>query len=174
MTKPGPTQSVLLGGTANKEMRQSDVTRILVPIKRGPRSSWGVRYVIQKHRTGKPVEVVLLNVSEPTTEWQALKYRTQQQIAQIHKQLAEVLIEDAAQPLVVAGIPYWGFFRHGPLVVSILDAAEELGCHEIAVPPPKKGLAALFSRNVVRELTKQERGIPVLTVNYGGFPIRTA
>jgi len=67
-----------------------------------------------------------------------LSSRTQQEIAQFQSERAQAFIEEAIVPLVAAQIPCRGFFKRGNIVFSILDTAEELDCHEIAMPVPKR------------------------------------
>jgi hypothetical protein len=49
-------------------------------------------------------------------------------------------------------IEFAAYVRTGPVVFTILDAAEELECDEIVVPAPGSGLSHLLSRHVVTVL----------------------
>jgi hypothetical protein len=145
--------------------------RILVPINASEDSRWGIRYALRRHREGKPLEVILLNIGEIITQWQVLRFRTQQEIAQFQSERAQAFIEEASQLLTAENIPCRGLFKQGDIVFSILDAAEELDCDEIAIPTPKKWLSNLFSRDIVVDVQQQQRDVPVVVVNSQGMPV---
>lgn len=151
----------------NPEMK---ALRILIPINAKADSRWGVRYALRRHRDGSNVEVVLLNVGEPITQWEVLRFRTQQEIAQFQSERAQAFIDEAIVPLVAAQIPCRGFFKQGNIVFSILDTAEELDCNEIAMPAPKKGLLSLFSRELVDAVKRRRHRIAVTVVRSDGEP----
>ncbi len=153
------------------EHTEAKSLRILVPINANDDSRWGVRYALHRHREGKEVEVILLNIGEPILVWEVLRFRTQQEIDQFQSERAQAFIEDATEPLAAANIPCRGVFRQGEVVFSILDTAEELDCDEIAMPQPNKGLPSIFSRDIVDAAIRQERDIPVIAVNDEGVPI---
>lgn len=150
----------------------AEVLRLLVPITAKEDSRWGVQYALRQHRNGKNVDVVLLNVGEPITQWQVLRFRTQQEIAQFQAERAEAFIEDAAKPLLAGNIPYRGVFKQGDVVFAILDAAEELDCDEIAMPVPKTGLRRHFGRDIVCAVMRRQRNVPVIAVDADGTPLR--
>lgn len=143
--------------------------RILVPINANEDSRWGIQYALRRQREGAQVEVILLNVGEPITQWELLRFRTQQEIAQFQSDSARAFIDEAAGPLATAGIPCRGFFRQGDLVFSILDAAEEAGCDEIVMPLPGKGLSSIFSRDIVATVRHRQRDVPVVAINREGM-----
>lgn len=61
------------------------------------------------------------------------------------------------------------YVRYGPLVFSILDAAEELDCDEIVVPAPHKGPFRILSHDVVANLLAQQRSVHVVAVSKNGM-----
>ena len=146
--------------------------RLLVPINANQDSRWGVEYALRRHRQGVAVEVILLNVGEPITQWEVLRFRTQQEIEQFQSERAQAFIEEASQPLADNEIVYRGLFKQGKLVFSILDTAEELACDEIVMPASKPWLACLFANDVVSSVVHQQRGIPVVLVNAQGDPLK--
>ena len=156
MSKPGQTET------------DTKLLRILLPINAKEDSRWGIQYALRRHREGRNVEVILLNIGEPVTQWQVLRFRTQQEVAQFQVARAEAFIEEATQPLDAAGIQCRGFFRQGKLVFSILDAAEELECDEIVMPDQKRCLSSVFGHSIVSSVRQHRRGIPVVVVNSGG------
>jgi hypothetical protein len=67
------------------------------------------------------------------------------------------------------GIEYTTHLTSGPLVFSILDAAEQLACSEIVVPTPGRLHMRFLSRNIVSTLLTWQRAIPVIAVNQRGL-----
>lgn len=146
--------------------------RILVPINANDDSRWGIQYALRRHRDGEKVEVILLNIGEPITQWEVLRFRTQQEIAQFQSERAQTFIEEATELLTAATIPCRGYFKQGEVVFSILDTAEEAECDEIAMPLPAQGLASYFSRNITLAVKRQQRAVPVVPVDAAGMPAR--
>ena len=147
--------------------------RLLVPINANEDSRWGVQYALRRHREGTQIEVVLLNVGEPITQWEVLRFRTQQEIEQFQSERAQAFIEEASELLAANNVPYRGVFKQGKLVFSILDTAEELDCDEIVMPTSRTWLSSLFSCDVVSTVVRQQRGIPVVLVNDGGSKLES-
>ena len=144
--------------------------RLLVPIDATERSRWGIGYVRALHAAGKAVEAALLNVGEPVTNWQVLRFRTHDEIARFQAERARYLLDETAQPLAADGIPCRTLFREGEIVFEILDAAEQLECSEIVLPKPPPRPLALLSRDIVRAVVRQRRSIPVVIVDKYGSP----
>jgi len=149
---------------------ESKLLRLLVPIDATDESRWGLQYALRKHREGTRLEVVLLNIGEPVTQWQVLRFRTQQEVALFQSERAQAFIEQASQYLAMEDVPCHGLFRQGELAFSILDVAEELDCDEIVMPEPKKSLFAIFSTGTVAAVLKQQRDVPIVVVNSDGVP----
>lgn len=145
--------------------------RLLLPINACEDSRWSIQYALQRHREGASLEVILLNIGEPVTQWQVLRFRTQQEIAQFQSDRAQAFIEEATRQLVAEEIPCRGLFKQGELVFSILDTAEELDCDEIIMPTQKKCLASIFSDDTVSAVRRQQRDVPVVIVNREGVPV---
>lgn len=145
--------------------------RLLIPVARGEKSPAAVRYALRRHDMGKKVQVCLLHVKEPLKQWDLL--RTPWPEERKLRQRIENDLSLASGPLNDHGIPYAAYLRAGGVVFAILDAAEELDCHEIAVPLPHSGWWRIFSRNVVATLCVRQRDIPVVTVARDGMAIKT-
>jgi hypothetical protein len=156
---------------ANRAATDAKILRILVPINANDDSRWGIRYALRRHGGGRQVEVILLNIGEPITDWRVLRFRTQKEIAQFQSERAQVFIEEASKLLAAEHVPWRGFFKQGEIVFSILDTAEELECDEIAMPAPRKGFSSLFFRDTVDAVTRQQRNVAVVTVNSDGMPL---
>ena len=144
--------------------------RLLLPINASEESRWGLKYARQLHESGTPVEAILLNVGEPVTQWQVLRFRTQQEIAEFQSLRAQTFIDDASEQLQGVGIPWRGVYRQGEVVFSILDAAEELDCDEVVMPTHGSCLSNIFCRPMAVEVRRQQRHVPVVTVDSRGAP----
>lgn len=156
--------------TPNETDTGKEVLRILVPVTADDDSRWGVAYALRRHAARQPVDVCLLNVGEPVSHREVLRFRTQAEIAAFQLDRAEGFFDEAAQPLRERGIPWRGIFRRGEIAFAILDAAEELGCHEIIMPRSDAGLFGILSRRVVSSVVRRRRSIPVILVDREGTP----
>ena len=87
--------------------------RLLLPICACEESRWGIGYARQLQRAGQPVEAILLNVGEIVTQWQVLRFRTQQEVAQFQAERAQAFIDEASAPLAAENIP-----RRGAVLAS--------------------------------------------------------
>ena len=148
----------------------SPAVQLLVPINARDDSRWALRYAAQRRRAGAHVEVVLLNVGEPVTQWEVLRFRTRQEIAQFQSERAQAFIEEASAVLRAQGIPVRGVFRQGAIVFSILDAAEEYACDEIVMPREPHGLSGILGGHTVAEVRRRQRAVPLVTVDSKGRP----
>ena len=147
-----------------------DTLRLLLPIDATERSRWGINYAISRKRSGHDVAVSLLFVAEPVTSWQVLRFLSQEKVRRFQADRGNYLLKDAAQPLEQAGIPVQMNYREGDIVFEILDVAEQLECDEIVLPIPYPRWARLFSLDVVWQVTRRQRSVPVTTVNSHGMP----
>jgi hypothetical protein len=145
--------------------------RILVPIDAGDESRRGIRYAIKLQREGCAVEVILLNVGEPVRHWQVLRFRTQQEVASFQSERAQVFIAETAAQLAAEGIACRGVFRLGDAIFSILDAADEFACDEIALPAPGAGMPKILRSDVASEVRRQQRAVPVTLLDGEALPV---
>ncbi|MCP5247077.1 MAG: universal stress protein [Candidatus Accumulibacter sp.] len=144
------------------------VRRLLIPVDPTERSRWGLQYALRLQRSGKPVQVALLFVSEPVTAPEVLRFRTQVEIARFQAECGAHILHDAAQPLAAAGVACQEIYREGDIVEQIDDVAEQLGCDEIVLPLPHARIVKLLSRDVVREVIRRAKSVPVVTIDAEG------
>ena len=143
----------------------SAAPRLLIPVKRPGDARQAIGYAISRGTDGG-VEVALLHVESVAARWPVGDgERSVQATAQ---QASAALFARATQMLERCGIEFAVYVRSGPVVFSILDAAEELDCSEIVVSAPARPLARLWSRRVVDALLAGQRSIPVVTVDKRG------
>lgn len=147
-----------------------DHLRVLIPINADTDSQNGVQYALRRQREGHGVYVALLNVGEPLGGFKHLRFRTQEEINRVQTRQAVSFFETAATPLEAAGLDYCCLFKEGDVVFSILDAAEQLECDEIAMPLPKPWWWSFLSREIVPLVVLNRRHIPVVTVDGDGVP----
>lgn len=151
----------------------TDTLKLLLPIDATERSRWGINYAIGRKQSRRDVAVSLLFVAEPVTNWQVLRFLSQEKVRRFQAERGNYFLEDAAQPLRQAGIPAQMNYREGDIAFQILDVAEQLGCDEIVLPMPYPRWARLFSLDIVREVTGHQRTVPVITVDSHGMPERS-
>ena len=147
-----------------------DTLILLLPVDATERSRWGINYAIRRKQSGRDVAVSLLFVAEPVTSWQVLRFRTQEEVRRFQVERGNYLLEDAARELEQAGIPVRANYREGDIAFQILDVAEQLYCDEIVLPMPHPRWARLISPDIVREVIRRRRDVPVATVNPQGMP----
>lgn len=144
----------------------SAAPRLLIPVKRPGDARQAIGYAISRCADGGSVEVALLHVESVAARWPVGDgERSVQALAQ---QASAALFARATQMLERCQIGFAVYVRSGPVVFSILDAAEELDCSEIVVPAPARPLARLWSQRVVDALLAGQRSIPVVTVSKRG------
>lgn len=158
------------GGTAGTATKADALRRLLIPIDATERSRWGLRHAHARHRAGDRIDAVLVCVAEPITSWQVLRFRTHDEIARFQSERCRFLLDDAAQSLREAGIPCRTVFREGEIAFQVLDAAEQLECHEIVLPEPLPRLLTLLSHDAARDIMRLQRDVPVVTVDQYGTP----
>lgn len=155
-------------GTTTSAEQGARVRRLLIPVDPTERSRWGLQYALRLQRSGKPVQVALLFVSEPVTAPEVLRFRTQVEIARFQAECGAHILHDAAQPLAGAGVACQEIYREGDIVEQIDDVAEQLGCDEIVLPLPHARIVKLLSRDVVREVIRRAKSVPVVTIDAEG------
>ena len=142
--------------------------RLLLPIDALDDSRWGIEYVLRCQRQGERVEATLLNVGEPISQWEVLRFRTQQEIADFQSERAAQFIADGRRRLDEYGVACHGVFKQGELVATIIDTAEQLGCDEIVMSAPRGLLGGLFSRGVVAAIRRRRPSVPLVVVDREG------
>ena len=147
----------------------ADTLKLLLPIDATERSRWGINYAIGCRQSGRDLAVSLLFVAEPVMGWEVLRFLSQEEVRRFQAERGNYLLEDAAQPLRQAGIPAQMNYREGDIVFQILDVAEQLECDEIVLPIPHMRWARLLSLDIVREVTRRQRSVPVTTVDSHGM-----
>ena len=169
----GTVHTLAESGSMHRNSRNEPAARkrrLLLPINACEESRWGLNYARQLHESGTPVEAILLNVGEPVTQWQVLRFRTQQEIAEFQSARAQSFTDDASEQFQGVGTPWRGVYRQGEVVFSILDAAEELDCDEVVMPSHDSCLSNIFCRPTAAEVRRQQRHVPVVMVDSRGTP----
>ncbi len=146
------------------------ILKLLLPVDATERSRWTIQYALRHRQSGQSVQVSLLLVAEPVTDWQILRFYSQEHVRRFQAERAQYILDDAAQPLRQARIPVQLKFLEGDIPFEILDLAEQLDCDEIVLPLPHPRWAKLLSTDVVRQVLERQRNIPVVTVDARGEP----
>ena len=161
--------------TAKHEPSRADAPaalKLLLPVDATDRSRWSIGYAISLHERRTPIEVHLLFVAEPITSWQVLRFRTQAEITAFQRQYGQCQLDDASVRLQQSGVTTRTHFREGDIPFEILDCAERLACDQIILPRPHPRWASLLGTDVVREVIKRSKVIPVVTVDEQGIAHR--
>lgn len=147
------------------DLQSGGTARLLLPVS-AERSALPamIRYAAEIHARGPAVEAVLLHVAPPISQWEVLRFRTQQEVAEFQAERAQRFLDDATTQLAAAGVPSCSLFRRGDVVFTILDVAEEMQCSEIVLPAQARGVWRLLSGGVIRRLVRAQRKIPVREV----------
>jgi nucleotide-binding universal stress UspA family protein len=119
--------------------------RLLAAVNGSDQSDRAVRYVIELARQidGHGVEVHLVNVQIPITDWQLTGFLRRERIAEFQQLHGEQAMASARALLEGAGIEYRAHARIGPVGASITRCADEVGCDEIVMGT--RGLSRLES-----------------------------
>ena len=140
--------------------------RLLIPIKRLDDAGPAISYAFRRREAGVPVQIALLHVEALVAPW---PIRGEGQYVRTHrKPRTSNVFAESQRILDNLGIEYTTHLTSGPLVFSILDAAEQLACSEIVVPTPGRLHMRFLSRNIVSTLLTWQRAVPVITVNQRG------
>lgn len=143
--------------------------RLLIPVKDSDSAVRAIGYAIRRRAAGQPVTVCLLHIEESPTQWDML-LRGHGAHAE-RRRRSEDVFAGARRMLDGLDIEFAAYLRSGPVVFSILDAAEELDCDEIVVPAPGEGLFRLLSRDIVTTLLARQRSVPVVAVTKRGIAV---
>lgn len=141
--------------------------RLLVPLKTLDDAGPSITYAVRRRAEGAPVTVALLHV-EALVAPSSIRGNGQYVRAR-SKPVADNVFAGGLRMLEGLDIEYSTHVTSGPLVFSILDAAEQLACSEIVVPAPGRLHMRFLSRNVVATLLAWQRAIPVITVDKSGI-----
>lgn len=109
--------------------------KLLAAVNGSAQSDRAVHYVIDlaRHINGHGIEVHLVNVQPPITDWQLTGFLKHERITEIQQRHGEEALASARALLEAAGIPYHAYARLGPVAPSIADCADEIGCDEIVM-----------------------------------------
>lgn len=140
--------------------------RLLVPVKNAEGATRAISYAIRRRAEGLAIRVFLLHVEETFPAWLPMAGDS----PQAGKSGGSTgIFGELMQMLEGLNIEVSVHVRYGPLVFSILDAAEELDCDEIVVPVPHKGPFRILSHNIVANLQAQQRSVHVVAVSKHGI-----
>lgn len=146
---------------------QQAMQRLLVPIKKPGDASQSIAYAIRRRAEGVRVQVAMLHV-EALVAPSSIRGDGQYIHARTRPSTGDVFFA-GVRMLEGLDIEFSTYIRSGPVVFSILDAAEQLDCSEIVVPVPGGLRLRLLSRNTVTNLLAWQRSIPVVAVNKRGI-----
>ena len=151
---------------ASPPLAEQMPVRLLIPIDATDASRWAINYAIRCALAGAPVEVFLLYIIEPVTNWEVLRFHSAQEVHQHFATRAAIFLAEAAEALAEAGIPCHRYCREDETVRGILTFAEEKGCSQIVVPDTL--LWGRFPCGLARKLRRQKPSVPVVRTTANG------
>ena len=140
--------------------------RFLVPVNKPDDAIQSLAYAIRRRAEGVRVHIAMLHV-EALVAPSPISGNGQYIQARKAPSAGDVFFE-GGRMLEGLDIELSTYIRSGPVVFSILDAAEQLECDGIVVPAPRRLHLRLLSRNIVANLLVWQRSIPVVAVNQRG------
>ena len=140
---------------------------LLIPIKMLDDAGPAIAYAARRRDGGLPIRIALLHVEALVAPW-PIRGEGQYVRARGKPNTGNVFAE-SQRILERLGIEYSTHLTSGPLVFSILDAAEQLACSEIIVRSPGRLHMRFLSQNIVSTLQTWQRAVPVITVNQRGI-----
>lgn len=135
--------------------------RLLVPVASAHSARRVVDYLVRRSCQDKDLLACLLHVEEPITQCSELmdRYAPRYRI-----EPSDLIFNEPLGVLERNGIEHCAYVRSGGIVLTILDTAEELECHEIVLPPPARGIQHLWSRNIVWHVMSKQGKVPVVLI----------
>lgn len=164
----GKKVSEVVVDSSGNERLDTDVRRLLVPIKNAKDISYGVRYARCLQDKGTSVKVCLLHVVDAASGV-GMSYSPAGGGDTAVDGRVRSLIADASALLNESRIRFDCHIRQGDAVFIIFDSAELFDCHEIVLPESRRPfLSRIFSDSVARKLMRSRRSVPVVMVNSYG------
>ena len=158
-------QSELLPAPGSGCIDGAEVERLLIPV--GRRCHWpgALNYVRCRMALGRHPEVCLLRIEKLSSHW------LPDDGGAFLRERIDAVLRGVCDELAACGIAHAVHLRStNRLVFAILDAAEELNCSGIIVPPAVSGWRRIFSSGTVAVLCAGQRNVPVITVDGDGRP----
>lgn len=115
----------------------SGVTRILLPVDASANSLQAVEHVIGRHAAGAALEVHLLHVRAPLSQYVA-RFLSRHDHQAYHRQEAELALVPARDLLNRSGVRHTDHVEFGDKAETINAVAERLGVHQIVMGTARK------------------------------------
>jgi len=112
-------------------------TRVLLPVDASANSLQAVEHVIGRHAAGAALEVHLLHVRVPLSQYVA-RFVSRSDHQAYHRQEAERALAPARDLLNRAGIPHTDHVESGDKAETICKVAEQLGVNQIVMGTARK------------------------------------
>lgn len=113
------------------------VTRILLPVDASANSLQAVEHVIDRYAADKAIEVHLLHVRVPLSQYVA-RFLSRRDHQTYHQQEAERALVPARDMLNRSGVPHTDHVEFGDKAETIRSVAERLGAHQIVMGTARK------------------------------------
>lgn len=136
------------------------VMRILLPVDASANSLQAVENVVARHVAGAALEVHLLHVRAPLSQYIA-RFLSRCDHQTYHQQEAERALAPARDMLGRSGVPYTGHVEFGDKAETIHRVAEELGVHRIVMGTARKNSITRVIEDSVTSRVLEIAAVPV-------------
>ncbi len=147
-------------GVAALAPAAAGVTRILLPVDATKNSLQAVKHVINRDRAGAPLEVHLLHVRVPFSQYMA-RFVTRKDLRAYNQQEVERALAPARDALNRAGISHTDHVEFGDKAETIREVAEHLQANQIVMGTARKNSLTRIIEDSVTSSVLQIVEIPV-------------
>lgn len=133
---------------------------VLLPSDGSPSSLHGVRHVMREFMKNRDLEIHLLNVQRPFSQYIS-RFVSRQDRIEFHREQAEAALKPAQQTLDSAGIPYTVHTAMGDKAACITEAARRLHCDRIVMSTARKSSLIRWVEDSVTNKVAQRTTVPV-------------
>lgn len=134
--------------------------RVLVPSDGSANSLRGIRYVVNACRKNPDIEIHVLNVQPPFSNYVA-RLTSRSSRRAFHQEQSEAALSPARQVLNRAGVPYTIHTQIGDRADCIADAARRLQCDRIVMGTARKNSLVRWVEDSVTIKVIERSSVPV-------------
>lgn len=138
----------------------SGVTRILLPVDASANSLQAVEHVIGRHAAGAALEVHLLHVRAPLSQYVA-RFLSRHDHQAYHRQEAELALVPARELLNRSGVPHTDHVEFGDKAETISAVAGRLGVNQIVMGTARKNSITRIVEDSVTNQVLEIAEVPV-------------
>jgi len=134
--------------------------KILVPVDGSRNSQFAVKQVIKEFMNNTAMEIHLLNVQTPFTQYIA-RFVSRKNLHDYHRDEAKKVLDPIKQMLDGFGVPYSAHAEVGEQAKTITDTARRLRCDHIVMSTARKNSLTRMVENSVTNRVLELTTVPV-------------